>query len=262
MSPSCLGVDVLVRNKPAQGFGVSDGEQQLTRPLGRTEEEDEAEHLRRMADELGGANSTSLAALRTSLAEGDIKEKRAAAASLGTLGDRNAIALLRGLLEGENPHNWELAVHGLRQSKDRAGWLCLESVALDLLPALEHESQWSEHAFRLLVMGRTKTMDRLFRAIDGHSRAISATAAINFSNVAVSSVPSDLSVVMGMRLGLHNGAVVNPSSPEQISQSTGLTLETVRRVEAEAWEAVQRPRRYREIRRNYEVNNDRLRAAD
>ncbi len=215
-----------------------------------------------MADELGGANSTSVAELRTLLASGDIDEKRAAAASLGTLGDRNAIALLRGLLEGENPHNWELAVHGLRQSKARAGWLCLESVALDLLPVLERETQSLVHAFRLLVMGRTKTMDRLFRAIDGHSRAISATAAINFSNVAVNSVPGDLSVVVGMRLGLAEGAVVSPLSSEQIAQSTGLNLETVRRLEAEAWEAVQRPRQYQEIRRNYEVNNDRLRAAD
>lgn len=241
---------------------MSDGEQQLTRPLGRTDEEDEAGHLRRMANELGGANTRSLEALRAVLADGEHEEKRVAAASLGMLGDRNAIALLRGLLEGENPQNWELAVHGLRQSRDRAGWLCLEGVALELLPALERESVTPRHAFRLLVMGRTKTMDRLFRAIDGHSRAIPAVAALNFSTVAVSSVPGDLSKIMAMRLGIENNTAVSPSAPEQIARSTGLSLETVRRLEAEAWEAVQRPRQYHEIRRNYEVNNDRLRASD
>ncbi len=215
-----------------------------------------------MANELGGANSRSLAVLRTELIRGDSKNRRAAAASLGILGDRNAIALLRRLLEGDDPDNWELAVHGLRQSRDRAGWLCLESVALDLLPDLETDDLALRHAFRLLVMGRTKTMDRLFRAIDGHSRAISMRSALSFSTVAISSVPGDQSTVMAMRLGIENGVAVSPSAPEQVSRLTGLSIETVRRVEAEAWEAVQRPRRYQEIRRNYEVNNDRLRAAD
>lgn len=237
-------------------------EQQLARPLGKLDREDEAEHLRRVANELGGANSRSLENLRSSLSHREMDKRRAAAAALGKLRDRNAIALLRGLLEGENPDNWELAVHGLRQSRDRAGWLCLESIALDLLPTLNTVSYAPQHAFRLLVMGRTKTMDRLFRAIDGHSRAISASVALNFSTVAVRSIPGDLSRVMAMRLGVENGTTVSPLAPDQISSSTGLTLEIVRRLEADAWETVQRPRQYREIWRNYEVNNDRLRAAD
>lgn len=239
-----------------------DGEQQLTRPLGKAGSEDEASHLRRVADELGGANSKSLAELRARLTEGEPGDKRAAAAALGILGDRNAIVLLRGLLEGENPDNWELAVHGLRQSRDRAGWLCLESVALALLHTLGKASYEPQHAFRLLVMGRTKTMDRLFRAIDGHSRNIPASIALNFSTVAVNSVPGELARVMALRLGIENGVAVSPSAPEQISSSIGLSLEIVRRLEAEAWETVQQPRQYREIWRNYEVNNDRLRAAD
>ncbi len=241
---------------------MSQGEQQLTGPLSRTDDEGEAEHLRRVANELGGANTRSLAVLQTRLIHGEPDDRRSAAAALGNLGDRNAISLLRGLLEGENPDDWELAVHGLRQSRDRAGWLCLESVAIDLLPTLENASTEPRHAFRLLVMGRTKTMDRLFRAIDGHSRAIPAPAALNFATVAVSSVPGDLSRVMSLRLGIENGVAVSPSAPEQISSLTGQSLELVRRLEAAAWETMQQPRQYVEIWRNYEVNNDRLRAAD
>lgn len=241
---------------------MPDGKQQSSGPPGKLGSEDEAGHLRRVADELGGANSRSLANLQAMLTHGELADRRAAAAALGTVGDRNAIAHLRRLLEGENPENWELAVHGLRQSRDRTGWLCLESVALDHLPTLVSDSHEPPHAFRLLVMGRTKTMDRLFRAIDGHSRAIPASAALKFSTVAVNSVPGELSRVMSMRVGIRNGVAVSPSAPEEISSSTGLSLELVRRLEADAWETVQQPRHYLEIRRNYEVNNDRLRAAD
>ena len=241
---------------------VPQKEHQLRAPLGKSAREDEAEHLRRVADELGGANSRSLVDLQTELTDREAPRRLAAAAGLGALGDRNAIALLRRLLEGDRPEEWELAVHGLRQSKDRSGWLCLESVAVDLLSTLGRPGVEPWHAFRLLVMGRTKTMDRLFRATDGHSRTISAVSALSFSTVAVRSIPVEMSRVMAMRLGVEHGSLTVSSTPEEISTETGLNLETVRQLEAKAWESVQRPRLYREIRRNYEVNNDRLRASD
>ncbi len=241
---------------------VPRSEQQFDAPLGKTAGEGEAEHLRRVAEELGGANSGSLIELQTGLTDPDASHRRTAAAGLGALGDRNAIALLRGLLEGDRPDEWELAVHGLRQSKDRSGWLCLESVAVDLLSTLDRPFEEPRHAFRLLVMGRTKTMDRLFRATDGHSRTIPGASALKFSKVAVSSIPDEMSRVMAMRLGIENGLRTVPSTPEEVSTETGLNLETVRQLEAKGWESVQRPRLYREIRRNYEVNNDRFRASN
>lgn len=237
-------------------------EQQSNAPLGKTDEENEADHLRRVADELGGANSRPLTILEQQLNDRDTSLRKDAAARLGALGDRNAIALLRRLLEGDEPDNWELAVHGLRQSRDRSGWLCLESVALDLLSTLGASNSDLEHAFRLLVMGRTKTMDRLFRAIDGHSRNIPISAAISFSSVAVKSVPTEMSKVMSARLGLVDETPVDPLTPEQVAVEAGLSIEKVRELEAEAWETVQRPRLYRDIRQNYEVNNGRLWPAD
>ncbi len=228
-------------------------------PLGKTAEEDEPGHLRRVAEELGGANSGPLETLKLQLVSGSPSARLAAAAGLGALGDRHAIAVLRTLLEADEPTQWELAVHGLRQSRDRAGWLCLESVALDLVHTLEEADSDPPHAFRLLVMGRTKTMDRLFRAIDGHSRSLSAGAARAFATVAVASVPGDMSIVMAMRLGLLSG---HPATPEEVAGETGLTLPAARELESRAWETVQRSRTYSEIKLNYDDNVNRLRAAD
>ena len=236
--------------------------QQPVSSLGKTDQEDEAGHLRRVADELGGAHSRSLVELRDQLNGNDEFLRRTAAAGLGALGDRNAIALLRRLLEGDIPEDWELAVYGLRQSRDRSGWLCLESVALDLLHTFDTRRSADQHAFRLLVMGRTKTMDRLFRAIDGHSRTIPVSAAKTFTTVAVSSVPFAMARVMAMRLGLTGTTAIKPLTPEQVTEAIDMDLETVRQLEAEGWETVQRPRAYHEIRRNYEGNNDRLWPAD
>lgn len=242
-------------------YTSADTGQQPASGLGKTDEEDEAAHLRRVAQELGGANSRSLVTLEEQLHSADMAARRRAAAALGTLGDRAAIALLRGLLEGDRPEDWELAVFGLRQNRDRSGWLCLESVALDFLHTLAgHEG--STHAFRLLVMGRTKTMDRLFRAIDGHSRSIPVSAARAFTQVAVASVPAEMSRVMALRLGITDDGTARPLTPEQVSEYTGVTLEQVRKLEAQAWETVQRPRTYREIRRNYEENDGRLWSSD
>lgn len=228
-------------------------------PLGKTDVEDEAGHLRRVADELGGANSGSVELLRSRLESEDTRTRRTAAAALGAIGDRHAIATLRALLEKDDPNGWEIAVHGLRQSRDRAGWMCLEGVALDHVGTLEEAADEPVHAFRLLVMGRTKTMDRLFRAIDGHSRSLPQVVAQAFTRVAVRSVPEQMSNVIALRLGLSGG---RPSTPEQVSVAASLPVETVRRLEGLAWETVQRARPYPEIRQHYEVNRDRFRSAD
>jgi hypothetical protein len=253
----------------------TDAKSQLSNPgrtsLGKTDSEDEAGHLRRVADELGGAKSESIRVLAARLhGNGSIQQRSEAAAALGALGERHAIAMLRALLEQDDPNEWEIAVHGLRQSRDRAGWLSLESVALDHVSTLESPNsgvgEEPLHAFRLLVMGRTKTMDRLFRAIDGHSRSLSPVAAKAFTSVAVRSVPGQMATVMAMRLGIGevSGSTDgnHPSTPEQISRATGLAAEEVRRLEGLAWETVQRSRPYAEIRQHYEVNGDRFRPAD
>jgi hypothetical protein len=240
--------------------------------LGKTDDEDEAGHLRRVADELGGANSDSVQQLADRLhRSAKTTEKLAAAAELGAQGDRHAIAILRALLEQSDPAGWEIAVHGLRQSRDRAGWLSLESVALDHVGTLEDGAGVTgavgpPHAFRLLVMGRTKTMDRLFRAIDGHSRSLTADAAKAFAHVAVNSIPGEMAIVMAMRLGIGGSKDSrpwgHPATPQEVSRTTGLGVDEVRLLEGLAWETVQRSRPYREIRQNYEVNLDRLRTAD
>lgn len=224
------------------------------RQLGKGAEEDEASHLRRVADELGGANSESFRSLSARLAQGSDADREIAAARLGMLGDRQSIAALRTLLESAEPREWEIAVHGLRHSRDRAGWLCLESVALDLLPTLESESGGIDHAFRLLVMGRTKTMDRLFRAVDGHSRSIPARAALTFSIVAVKSLPRQLSEVIGLRMGIVTGAS-SSLAPEDVAAMVGSSVDETRKLESAGWETLQQPRRYRDVLHNYKLND-------
>lgn len=222
--------------------------------LGRSEGEDEAGHLRRVAEELGGANSPLIERLSRVLNSGGTEERMAAAARLGSMGERHATVELRRWLESDDTSMWEVAVHGLRQSRDRSGWLCLESVALDNLDSLAQEcTDPPPHAFRLLVMGRTKTMDRLFRATDGHSRAIQALAAMNFANTAVRSVPPEMSEVMAMRLGLFGHS---QSSSDAVAKANGLSVDEVRRLESLAWETVQRPRPYDEIMRWFGENSD------
>lgn len=222
--------------------------------LGKTENEDEAGHLRRVAQELGGANSPLVHRLAATLADGDRASRMAAAARLGAMGERHATAELRKWLESDDTSMWEVAAHGLRQSRDRSGWLCLESVALDHVESLADDACGPPpHAFRLLVMGRTKTMDRLFRAMDGHSRSIPALAAINFAKAAVRSVPPGMSRALSMRLGLSGQP---PATPEAVALACGVSAEMARQLESRAWETVQTPRPYAEIMQRYGENSE------
>ena len=131
--------------------------------------------------------------LKKLLRSRDAAARWSAAAELGQIGGREAVSALRELLEGTDPVGWEVAVHGLRHSRERDGWLCLESVALECVSMLasDHPAVRRPAAMRLLMMGRTKTMDRLFRAVDGHSRAIPRKAAVRFVRAALLSLPSE-----------------------------------------------------------------------
>ena len=216
-------------------------------PLGPADEEGEGAHLRRVAEELAAAGLPLVRRLLERLRSGELPARRDAAEQLGLLGSRDAVAALRELLEDEDPAGWEVAVHGLRQDKERAGWLCLESVALGCVPKLASKDP-AEHrlaAFRLLMMGRTKTMDRLFRAADGHSRAIPQEAARRFVRLAVSSLPPEHALVMSLRLGAADG---RSRTPPEAAAATGLPEERVRELEAEAWAMVQSPRPYEALR--------------
>ena len=221
--------------------------------LGPAPGENEAKHLRRVASELGGANADILRELVRALRGPDLAGRAAAAITLGEIGDRHAIGELRRMLESETPQDWEIAARGLRHMKNRAGWLCLETVALGSLGAISRPDR-REHeppSFRILVMGRTKTMDRLFRAVDGHSRSIPAAAALNFARVAVRSVAPELCEVMGLRLGLFDAGV---RTAGEIAGRTRRSTREVRELESRAWETVQRPRPFEEIISAYRMN--------
>jgi hypothetical protein len=162
------------------------------------------------------------------------------------LNDRNAIGVLRGLLESDNPDSWALGVSGLRQSRERPGWLCLESVARNQIPALGRGDARAKStaSTRLLMMGRTKTMDRLFRAADGHSRSISAEAAIAFVDAALASLGKQEREVMVLRLGVLNG---RPATPDEVADALGMDEDLVRTLESDAWIRIQSPRPYESI---------------
>jgi len=223
-------------------------------PLGPAADEEEGDHLRRVAAELGAADVPLVRRLEDVLRTGDTAARREAAAELGRRGSRDAIATLRALLEGPDPQGWEVAVHGLRQSREREGWLCLESVALECIPQLA-SPDGSVHrpaALRLLMMGRTKTMDRLFRAVDAHSRAIPAQAARRFVEAALASLPPVHAQVMSLRLGVregrgHSTGSVLARTPPEVAAATGLSEERVRQLEAEAWAIVQSPRLWSDV---------------
>ena len=208
--------------------------------------EPEAVHLRRIAQELAGANRPATARLVEILNTGSQSEQFAAAAELGLLGDRESITALRALLESDEPAHWEIAVHGLRNARDRSGWLCLESVAVGSIAALSDESpdRHRSATLRLLAMGRTKTMDRLFRAIDGHSRSIPAAAARNFVRCSLETIPADEARVLAMRLGYPEG---HGHTTSEVACDMGLAEDEVRRLEARGWERVQSPRGPREL---------------
>ena len=208
--------------------------------------EPEAAHLRRIAQELAGANRPITVRLAAELRRGDLADRFGAAVQLGRLGDRESIQALRLLLESDEASDWQVAVHGLRSARDRSGWLCLEGVAQDSIRDLADSSPAVHRpaALRLLTMGRTKTMDRLFRAIDGHSRSIPAEAARHFVGVALASLPNIESQVLTLRLGYPSG---HGHTTAEVAAQIGVSEDAARRLEARGWERVQSPRSWVEL---------------
>ncbi|MDP6824294.1 MAG: sigma factor-like helix-turn-helix DNA-binding protein [Dehalococcoidia bacterium] len=214
--------------------------------LGAAVSEGEGAHLIRVARELGSDTAARVQRLERQLDDPDELSRSRAAIALGDLNDRNAIAVLRGLLESDDPDAWALGVTGLRQSRERPGWLCLESVARAQIPALgqaDSRANWAAST-RLLMMGRTKTMDRLFRAADGHSRSIPASAAIAFVHAAMASLDDREREVMELRLGVRDGRA---ATPEQVAETLGADEDLVRSLESDAWVRIQSPRPYTAI---------------
>lgn len=237
--------------RPASGVQLrrSSGADPVYVPVGPAVAEDEGDHLRRVAEELGAVNLRQVRALKKQLRSPDAAARRSAAAELGLTGGREAVSALRELLEGSDPAGWEVAVHGLRHSRERDGWLCLESVALECVSMLAADDPAVHRpaALRLLMMGRTKTMDRLFRAVDGHSRAISHEAARRFVRAALASLPPEHARVVALRLGVPEGAAEAPATrraltPAEAGAVAGKPVERVRELESEAWAIVQSPR--------------------
>lgn len=214
--------------------------------LGAALSEGEGAHLIRVARELGSDTAARVQLLEAELQDPDSSVRSRAAISLGDLNDRNAIRVLRGLLESDSPDSWALGVSGLRQSRERPGWLCLESVARAQIPALGRADDRTKRAAstRLLMMGRTKTMDRLFRAADGHSRSISATAAIAFVDAALASLDKREREIMVLRLGVSDGRA---ATPDQVAEALGMDEDLVRTLESDAWIRIQSPRSYESI---------------
>lgn len=85
--------------------------------LGAALSEGEGAHLIRVARELGSDTAARVQRLEVELQGPDTSIRSQAAISLGDLNDRNAIGVLRGLLESDNPDAWALGVSGLRQSR-------------------------------------------------------------------------------------------------------------------------------------------------
>ncbi len=217
--------------------------------IGPEPDEAEGAHLRRVAYELSAADAPTVERLKESLASGELAVRKRAAASLGEIGSREAIAALRGMLEASDPEGWEVAVFGLRRTRERDGWLCLESVALESVPSLRSADVKIRRmaAIRLMMMGRTKTMDRLFRATDGHSKSIQAGAARAFVEQAIASIPALHGRVMGLRLGISGQG---PLTPPEVAAATGTSEDRVRALESDAWAMLQSPRRWDELDQN------------
>lgn len=208
--------------------------------LSRTESETEGAHLRRVADELSGSGEERLAQLRANLSSREMADRVFAARELGRIGSVKAIHLLRDLLLSNDEGSWRLAIHGLRTGGSREGWLCLEGVAQGDAKKLESSSErLADTSFRrLMAMGRTKMMDRLFRAADGHSRSIPGDVAKQFSINAVATLPGEHRDVMERRLGLLNGASATPSDT---AAALGIALNDVRALELEGWQTIHSP---------------------
>jgi len=208
--------------------------------LSKTSSESEGAHLRRVADELSGSGEEVIAALKAKLSSREFSDRIPAARELGKIGSLKAIQLLRDLLSSSDEGSWSLAIHGLRTGGSREGWLCLEGVAEEDATQLASENKrLSDIAFRrLMAMGRTKMMDRLFRAADGHSRSIPGDVAKQFSIDAVSTLPEAHRNVMQYRLGLLSGS---SSTPSDTAEVLGIALNDVRSLELEGWRSIHSP---------------------
>ncbi len=207
--------------------------------LSKTESETEGDHLRRVAEELSGSDEERISSLAAMLSSRVMAERVSAARELGRIGSLKAIHLLRDLLVSTDESSWRLAIHGLRSGGAREGWLCLEGVAQDDARRLASNSkQESEISFkRLMAMGRTKMMDRLFRAADGHSRSISGDVARRFSMNAVATLPVAHRNVMEHRLGLLGAS----ATPADTAHALGIELDNVRTLELEGWQSIHSP---------------------
>ena len=208
--------------------------------LSKTESETEGAHLRRVAEELSGSGEERIAHLRSRLSSREMRERIMAAYELGADGSLKAIQVLRDMLASGDENSWKLAIHGLRTGGSREGWLCLEGVAQEDAKQLESpDDDASNLSFnRLMAMGRTKMMDRLFRAADGHSRSIPGDIAKRFSQNAVDTLPQSHRGVMKLRLGLTKGASATPSDT---ATALGLELDEVRALELEGWQSIHSP---------------------
>jgi len=169
-----------------------------------------------------------------------MRERIVAAYELGANGSLKAIQVLREMLASGDKNSWKLAIHGLRTGGSREGWLCLEGIAQEDAKKLDSaDEDASNLSFnRIMAMGRTKMMDRLFRAADGHSRSIPGDVAKKFSQNAVDTLPLSQRSVMSLRLGLENGASATPSDT---ATALGLELNQVRALELEAWQSIHSP---------------------
>ena len=200
--------------------------------MSKTDDESEGAHLRRVASELSGSDEELIAGLRNMLASREIDERISAALALGENGSQKAVQVLRDLLVSAYEASWRLAIHGLRTGSAREGWLCLESVAQDDAGRLGSADRCTANtAFRrLMAMGRTKMMDRLFRAADGHAK--------QFSVDAVATLSDSHRSVLELRLGLVNGT---SATPAETASGLGIGLGKVRALELEAWQSIHSP---------------------
>jgi len=208
--------------------------------LSKTESETEGAHLRRVAEELSGSGEERIAQLRSRLSSREMRERIIAAYELGANGSLKAIQVLRDMLASRDENSWKLAIHGLRTGGSREGWLCLEGIALEDAKQLESADEDASNVSfrRIMAMGRTKMMDRLFRAADGHSRSIPGDIAKKFSQNAVETLPQSQRAVMELRLGLTNGASATPSDT---ATALGLELDQVRALELQGWQSIHSP---------------------
>ena len=208
--------------------------------MSKTDDESEGAHLRRVASELSGSGEEQIAQLRGMLKSRQAEDRISAALVLGKNGSQKAVQVLRDLLVSSDERSWRLAIHGLRSGGAREGWLCLESVALE---DADHLGSTDDHraktAFnRLMAMGRTKMMDRLFRAADGHSRSIPGVVARQFSINAIATLPDRHRNVLELRLGLIGKAAATPT---ETAARLGIGLGEVRAREREAWQSIHSP---------------------